>query len=57
MLFRSIFDLTTSYATAFATGLAFNAANFAILLFLLGRDRRRDGAIYTRLMRQPQTSI
>ena len=52
-----IFDLTTSYATAFATGLAFNAANFAILLFLLGRDRRRDGAIYTRLMRQPQTSI
>ena len=29
----------------------------AILLFLLGRDRRRDGAIYTRLMRQPQTSI
>ncbi len=52
-----IFDLTSSYATAFATGLAFNAANFAILLFLLGRDRRRDGAIYTRLMRQPQTSI
>ncbi len=52
-----IFDLTTSYATAFATGLAFNAANFAILLFLLGRDRRRDGGVYTRLMRQPQTSI
>ena len=48
-----IFDFTASYVTAFATGLAFNAANFAILLFLLGRDR----GPYTRLMRQPQTSI
>ena len=49
-----IFDFTASYLPAFATGLAFNAANFAILLFLLGRDRRRD--VYTRLIRQPQTS-
>ena len=47
-----IFDYTSSYVTAFATGLTFNAANFAILLFLLGRDR----GPYTRLMRQPQIS-
>lgn len=47
-----IFDWTTSYLPAFATGLVFNALNFAILLFLLGRDRGG----YTRLMRQPQTS-
>jgi len=52
-----IFDWTASYLPAFATGLAFNAANFAILLFLLGRDRRERGrGVYTRLMRQPQTS-
>ena len=52
-----IFDWTASYLPAFATGLAFNAANFAILLFLLGRDRRERGrGVYTRLMRQQQTS-
>ena len=47
-----IFDWTASYLPAFATGLAFNAANFAILLFLLGRKRSPQ----IRLMRQPQTS-
>ena len=47
-----IFDWTASYLPAFGVGLAFNALNFAILLFLLSRDR----ASYTRLIRQPQTS-
>lgn len=47
-----IFDWTTSYIPAFATGMGFNAANFAILIFLTVRR----GGPYTRLMRQPQTS-
>jgi MFS family permease len=50
-----IFDWTASYLPAFATGLAFNALNFAIVFFLFSRDRGRG--LYTRLIRQPQTSI
>lgn len=49
-----IFDFSASYIPAFAAGLAFNALNFAIVFFLFNRDRGRG--LYTRLMRQPQTS-
>lgn len=47
-----IFDWTASYIPAFATGLVFNALNFAILMFLFMRSR----GLHTRLIRQPQTS-
>jgi MFS family permease len=34
-----IFDITGSYRAAFANGVAWNAVNFAIALFLLSRTR------------------
>jgi MFS family permease len=34
-----IFDMTGSYRAAFANGIAWNALNFAIALFLLSRSR------------------
>ncbi|MBS0540911.1 MAG: MFS transporter [Proteobacteria bacterium] len=49
-----IFDWTSSYVPAFAAAVGINAINFAIVFFLLGRDRGLGG--YTKLMRQPQIS-
>jgi MFS family permease len=39
-----IFDLTGSYRAAFANGVAWNAVNLAIAMFLLSRRRRRSVA-------------
>jgi MFS family permease len=39
----AIFDLTGSYRAAFANGVAWNALNLAIAMFLL--SRRRDGRV------------
>ena len=36
-----IYDFTGSYRAAFANGIAFNAANAAIVLWLLWRARHR----------------
>jgi MFS family permease len=47
-----IFDWTASYMPAFGTGLAFNALNFMLLMFLFMRSR----GPHTRLIRVPQTS-
>ncbi len=47
-----VFDWFASYQPAFGLGLAFNALNFAILMFLFIRSR----GLHTRLIRQPQTS-
>ena len=38
-----VFDLTGSYHAAFLNGLAWNALNVSIALFLLGRTRRWIG--------------
>ena len=43
-----IFDLTGSYRTAFANGVAFNAANAAIALWLLWRAAPARRASATR---------
>ncbi|MCX2722228.1 MFS transporter [Roseibium salinum] len=42
-----IYDLTGSYQAAFLNGIAWNLLNMSIMIFILMRGRRRDGAVVT----------